>query len=86
MTDYIPDPIELMEMRIEHAIDTYVVGDKMRCCNCQQLFDMVDVMEASADLAAPPICHPCFADVSGMTDSQREEFGFPPRTPEPTSQ
>lgn len=68
---YIPDPIELMERRIERIIDEDVRGDKGRCCGCQLWFDLDDLGPASAHPACRLICKDCEntkmsgADVTG---------------------
>lgn len=56
---HIPDPIEQMESRIERAIESQVVGDKIRCCECGDLYHPADVMCATSDPGSPAICLLC---------------------------
>lgn len=64
MSDYIPDPIELMEMRAERMIDEHMPAsrpDEFLCACCKQWRLQADGMEQMAiDPSSPPICMSCF--------------------------
>lgn len=59
MSDYIPDPIELMEMRAERMMEEYFRGDKFICCICENLFDLEYANSLTADPSSPPACWDC---------------------------
>lgn len=57
MSDYIPDPIELMESRIERNIEEYVEG---HCMNCGDEVDY-ELIPVSASPDAPVVCLNCLS-------------------------
>lgn len=60
---YIPDPIELGEMRAERYDFENRVGDKIRCCECGEPKSYSEVMASSADPYSPPICRDCIEKI-----------------------
>ena len=56
---YIPDPIELGEMRAEDYYFDNSVGDKVRCVQCKEPKELKELTSLSADPYSPPICFEC---------------------------
>lgn len=58
--DYIPDPVELGEMRAErweHELDCR--NGECNCAWCGKRCKLVAMDTASADPWSPPVCHDC---------------------------
>lgn len=62
---YIPDPIELGEMRAERWEEQLYIGNgKYRCVNCTVPHELKDMTQASADPYGPPMCWDCLKKVA----------------------
>lgn len=57
---YIPDPIELMDMRIEREIDKIDLDGKYQCSYCSTMIELDDVICLSPMGDGPGICGECF--------------------------
>jgi hypothetical protein len=60
--NYIPDPIELGEMRAERYADENMHGNEIRCCACKKMVPIDTVLPASPDPYSPPICLGCVGE------------------------
>lgn len=56
---YIPDPIELGEIRAERWADERIKGDKYHC-SCGRVCSLSEVETLSPDPYAEPYCPVCF--------------------------
>lgn len=66
--DYIPDPIERMNDRIERHIDElydHKTG-MMQCSSCRVYHDVDELVSIDADPSAAPVCRPCAVRITGM--------------------
>lgn len=61
MSEYIPDPIERMEMRWARVEELYIDGDNFTCCVCGGTGRLADAMSLNADPASPPIHQDCYS-------------------------
>lgn len=61
MNDYIPDPMELMESRIDRMEEELDCGDPdmLLCAGCGIKFDMCDLSPSSSAPDAAPMCDQC---------------------------
>lgn len=64
MESMIPDPIELLEARIERMIEKYMPANKpgmFLCASCEQWHhESGGIVSADSDPASPPICMACW--------------------------
>lgn len=61
---YLPDPIELGEMRAERwESELHVSGDNYRCVKCKSTFPIGEMTTMSADPYAPPVCEKCAGEL-----------------------
>lgn len=58
-SEYIPDPIELGEMRCEDWAAENVRGNRFRCC-CGAVCNLEQGVSLSPDPYAIPVCPKCF--------------------------
>lgn len=57
---YIPDPMELMEMREERMADEYIVGDdEIKCSECGVIFPIQEASTIDPHPVAAPVCPGC---------------------------
>jgi hypothetical protein len=63
MSDYVPDPIELMEMRADRMMERYFSDDKpgmFLCGACGRwVHESEGMISATVDPSSPPICWAC---------------------------
>ena len=59
MSDYIPDPIELIEIRGELMAERYIRGDEYICCDCGKRGPLSEANPAGPHPSSPPICWDC---------------------------
>jgi hypothetical protein len=62
--EYIPDPVELSERRIDRYLDT-MEGDNIRCVNCGKMVPIDSVVMMSPDPDGPPVCEACADIIDG---------------------
>ena len=55
----IPDPIELIDARIEKQIDSIDTRGEYPCCYCGVRYPIDEMVPASADPSAAPMCYSC---------------------------
>ena len=55
----IPDPIELMDARIEKQIDMVDSNMEYPCCFCGVRHPIDEMLPVSADPSAPAMCYIC---------------------------
>lgn len=54
--DYIPDPLELMDLRIERQIDLIDENGKYPCFYCGRKFEVDEMISISVDPSSPLGC------------------------------
>lgn len=65
MSDYVPDPIKLMEMRAERMMESHFRPGEFLCGMCDKWFaESFGMTTASPDPSSPPICWQCFEEAS----------------------
>lgn len=63
MSEYIPDPIELMEMQAERAYFEGIQPNGLFKCSCGELFDPErEGGTTSAHPSAMPVCPKCYEE------------------------
>jgi len=56
---YIPDPVELMNDRIERQIDLVDENNTYPCCECGERKHIDEMLPVTPDPSSPGICGEC---------------------------
>ncbi len=63
MVDYLPDPVEIMEQRIERECDKIDADGLYPCAGCKKPTELDELFSVSPNPDAPAVCGECFEDV-----------------------
>jgi len=58
---YIPDPIEMMDDRIERMVEDIRADGSWRCCSCRKWYHDCEPIPAEARPDAPMVCYDCLS-------------------------